>query len=107
MGRKFWALLAPFHRDLSLSITGIVIRQLLLVLGGYSLVWVLRASTAHTEVSPWIFVGALALYDAGQLGLDLGLKKHLAERGSYPLFGRLRLLALCKVFRMPLEWHQG
>src|SRR5438270_8816883 len=106
MARSLWALLAPYHRYLSRHIAGVFLRQILLVAGGYSLVWVLRACTAHSTISPWVFIGGLMLYDAVQLRLDLGLNKRFAERVSYPLFGRLRSLALRKVFEMPLEWHQ-
>src|SRR5438067_797268 len=100
MARSLWALLAPYHRYLSRYIAGVFLLQILLVAGGYSLVWVLRASTAHTTISPWVFIGGLVLYDSAQLRLDLGLNKQFAERVSDPLFGRLRLLALRKVFEM-------
>src|SRR4051812_40105902 len=105
MAKSFWALIAPFKRDLTIYISGTVVRQILLIVGGYSLVWLLRAATAHAEISPWIFIAALVIYDAVQLSLDMGFNQHLAQRVSYPLFGRLRCLALRKVFRMPLEWH--
>src|SRR6266536_2132049 len=105
MFRKLWALLAPFHRACSTYIAGVVFRQMLLVAGGYSLVWVMRACTAHADVPPWVFIAGLVLYDIGLLRLDLGLNTHFAERVSYPLFGHLRSLALNKVLEMPLEWH--
>ena len=105
MSKKLWVLLGPFHREISKYITGVVARQALLVAGGYSLVWVLRASTAQREVSPWIFIAGLVLYDAGLLRLDIGLNTRFARRVSYPMFGHLRTLALRKVFEMPLEWH--
>src|SRR5437762_6408387 len=105
MSRKLWALLAPFHKEFSKYITGVVVRQALLVAGGYSLVWVLRAAIAHSDVPPWVFIAGLVLYDIGLLRLDLGLNTHFAKRVSYPMFGHLRSLALRKVFEMPLEWH--
>jgi len=105
MGKRLWALLAPFHKDFSKYIAGVVLKQALLVVGGYSLVWILRASTAHSTVPPWVFIAGLILYDAGLLRLDLGLNTHFAGRVSYPLFGHLRTLALNKVLKMPLEWH--
>jgi ABC-type multidrug transport system fused ATPase/permease subunit len=105
MYRKVWQLLKPFHRDYSRYLTGVVVRQLLLVVGGYSMVWVLRACQAHTSVPEWIFVAGLILYDAGFLRLDIRLNTMFAERLGYPMFGRLRTVALNKVFEMPLEWH--
>jgi ABC-type multidrug transport system fused ATPase/permease subunit len=105
MSRKLWALLAPFHKEFSKYITGVVVRQALLVAGGYSLVWLLRAATAHSEIPPWVFIAGLVLYDIGLLRLDLGLNTQFAKRVSYPMFGHLRSLALRKVFEMPLEWH--
>src|SRR5437899_1210780 len=106
MSRKLWALLAPFHRDCSSYMAGVILRQTLLVAGGYSLVWVLRACTSHANVPPWVFIAGLVLYDLGLLRLDLGLNMHFARKVSYPLFGHLRSLALNKILQMPLEWHQ-
>ena len=75
MSKKLWALLAPFHGEFSKYITGVVVRQGLLVAGGYSLVWVLRAATAHIDVSPWVFIAGLVLYDIGLLRLDLRFRR--------------------------------
>src|SRR4051812_15113890 len=105
MSRKLWVLLAPFHEACSTYIAGVFLRQILLVAGGYSLVWVLRATTTHSTIPPWFFIAGLALFDLGMLRLDLGLNTHFAERVSYPLFGHLRGKALRKVFQMPLDWH--
>ncbi len=42
MLRRFWALLQPFRGEYRKFIAGVVLRQALVVLGGYSLVWALR-----------------------------------------------------------------
>src|SRR5437762_681506 len=105
MSRKLWALLAPFHRACSTYIAGVIFRQVLLIAGGYSLVWVLRASTNHASIPVWAFIAGMAVFDLGLLRLDLGLNTHFAQRVSYPLFGHLRGKALHKVFQMPLDWH--
>lgn len=85
---------------------GIILRQALLVLGGYSLVWALRIALRHAEIPAWLFVAGFVVFDAGFLSFDLGLNYYFASRVSYPLFGHLRSAALGKVFQMPLEWHQ-
>lgn len=104
--RKLWELLRPFHGSMNRFMAGIVLRQALLVLGGYSLVWALRLALRHTEIPAWLFVLGFVLFDAGFLSFDLGLNYFFAARVSYPLFGHLRSESLKKVFQMPLEWHQ-
>src|SRR5689334_17003552 len=106
MFHKLCELLRPFRNEYRRYIAGIVMRQALLVLGGYSLVWALRLCLRHTSVPEWIFVAAFVLFDATYLGFDLGLNYYFSSRISYPLFGKLRIGALDKVLRMPMEWHQ-
>jgi ABC-type multidrug transport system fused ATPase/permease subunit len=84
----------------------VVLRQALVVAGGYSLVWALRLCLRHTSVPEWIFVLAFLTFDAGYLTFDLTLNYLFSSRISYPLFGRLRTGALEHILRMPLEWHQ-
>lgn len=104
--RKCWMLLQPFHAAYRRYLLGTILRQALLVLGGYSLVWVLRACTGHSEIPTWAFVAVLILFDSSLLRLDLGLNWLFASRVSFPMFGHLRSMALGKVLHMPQEWHQ-
>jgi ATP-binding cassette subfamily B protein len=103
---QFCELLRPFRREYGRFIAGVVLRQALLVAGGYSLVWALRLGIQRTTIPEWWFVAAFVLFDAGYLGFDLGLNYFFTSRISYPLFGKLRTASLEKVLRMPLEWHQ-
>ncbi|MCU1276371.1 MAG: transporter related, partial [Bryobacterales bacterium] len=103
--RKLWNLLQPFHRHYSQYVAGVFFRQMLIVLGGYSMVWALRLAKGHLGVPEWAFVIALVVYDTGLLSFDVTLNTLFASRLSYPLFGYLRTNALEKVFQMPLEWH--
>ncbi len=105
MLRRFWHLLSPFRREYTRYVLGIVVRQALLVAGGYSLVWVLRACTRYAQIPTWAFIVALFVFDTGLLRLDLLLNAIYSKRVSYPLFGLLRCRALAKMFEMPLEWH--
>lgn len=105
MHRQFLQLLEPFGLHYRKFIAGVVLRQGLLVLGGYSLVLALRLCLSHREIPEWVFVAAFLLFDAGYLSFDLLLNYFFSARISYPLFGHLRRNALGKVFRMPLEWH--
>ncbi|HZU29242.1 MAG TPA: ABC transporter ATP-binding protein [Bryobacteraceae bacterium] len=105
MLRQLWALLAPFRREYARYIAGVVVRQALLVVGGYSLVWVLRSCTTHAAIPAWVFIAGLLAFDAGLLRLDIVLNTSFCRRVSYPLFGFLRTRALAKMFEMPLEWH--
>ena len=106
MYRKYRELLRPFGREYRRYLTGVVLRQALLVLGGYSLVWALRLCTQHRTVPEWAFVAGFILFDAAYMRFDLGLNYFFSARISYPLFARLRTDALDKVLRMPMEWHQ-
>ena len=85
---------------------GVVLRQALIVLGGYSLVWVLRLCVAHATMPEWIFVAGFVLFDTTYLAFDQHLNYFFSEKISYPLFGSLRTGALEKVLGMPMEWHQ-
>src|SRR5689334_324970 len=99
MYRKFAELLRPFHREYRVFVAGTVLRQGLLVGGGYLLVWALQMCLAHKSLSEWVLVAAFVLYDAVSLRFDIGLNYFFSARVSYPLFGRLRTGALEKVLR--------
>ena len=105
MPRKLWQLLAPFRSEYRRFVAGVVLRQALLVAGGYSLVLALRLAVDHREIPEWLFVIAFIAFDAGYLGFDLALNYFFSERVSFPLFRHLRQAALAKVLRMPLAWH--
>ena len=100
-------LLKPFKRDYRRYLLGVLLRQGLLVAGGYSMVLALRFCARSSGVSEWIFVAAFLIYDAGLLSLDISLNTFFVSRLGYPLFGKLRSAALAKVFEMPLEWHHS
>lgn len=106
MVQQFRALLSPFRGQYRKYIAGVVLRQALVVAGGYSLVWALRLAIGQTSIPEWIFVAAFILFDGAYLGFDLALNYFFSAKISYPLFGRLRTGALDKVLRMPMEWHQ-
>ncbi len=106
MFRKYFAFLQPYRRDYCQYLAGVVLRQALVLAGGYSLVWALRVGIRHVTVPEWVFVAAFILFDAAYLRLDLGLNYLFSARVSYPLFGKLRTEALEKVLDMPMAWHQ-
>src|SRR5581483_1381955 len=102
----FRDLLQPFRRDYAKYLSGTVVRQALLVLGGYSMVWAMRICLAHRTIPEWWLIIALVVFDSLFLGLDISLNSLYTRRLSFPLFARLRTSALRKVFDMPLQWHQ-
>lgn len=99
-------LLVPFRADYLKFVGGTIVRQALVVIGGYSMVWALRLCTGKTTLSVWWLVVALVAFDGIYVGLDVALNAMFARRISFPLFGHLRAASLHKVFTMPLEWHQ-
>lgn len=99
-------ILQPFRRDYAKYFSGTVVRQGMLVLGGYSMVWAIRLCLQHRTIPEWWLIVALVLFDGAYLGLDIALNWLFARRISFPMFARLRTTALQKVFQMPLQWHQ-
>ena len=98
-------LFKPFERDYVRYLTGVFLKQTLLVGSGYSMVLALRLCMRNSAISEWVFIGLFLLYDAGLLSLDVGLNWFFSSRLGYPLFGKLRAAALAKVLEMPIEWH--
>jgi ABC-type multidrug transport system fused ATPase/permease subunit len=101
-----WEILRPFRRAYLRYLGGTILRQALIVTGGYSMVWALRVALQHRQIPEWWLIVALVLFDGAYLTLDTGLNAHFARRLSLPMFARLRTTSLEKVFQMPLEWHQ-
>jgi ABC-type multidrug transport system fused ATPase/permease subunit len=102
---KLWRLLGRFHQDYYRFLAGVVLRQALVVFGGYLILWALQLSQRHVGIPEWAFIVTFILFDAGFLSFDCGLNFLFASRVSYPMFAHLRTSALRKVFDMPLEWH--
>ena len=100
-------LVAPFRAPFLKYLGGTVLRQGLLVLGGYSIVLALRLSTGRQPISLWWMVAALVAFDAVYITLDTALNLMFARRISFPLFAHLRTTALGKILAMPLEFHQN
>src|ERR1043165_9637227 len=99
-------ILQPFACQYRRYIAGIILRQAIYLIGGYSLVCALRLCLQHATVAEWIFVVAFICFDVGSLSFDLALNYFFSSRISYPMFSRLRVGALEKVLGMPMEWHQ-
>src|SRR5262249_2023019 len=92
----------PYFRYLA----GTVLRQGLLVLGGYSIVLVLRVCTGPNPLPLWTMIAALVAFDAVYISLESTLDMMFSRRLSFPVFARLRATALEKIFAMPVEFHQ-
>jgi ABC-type multidrug transport system fused ATPase/permease subunit len=101
------ALLKPIQGDYQKYLAGVAIRQLLLVSGGFSLVWLLRMAQPGSAHPLWALIGALLAFDIGVAALDRFLGVFFASRVSLPLFRNLRIASLEKVLAMPMEWHHA
>jgi len=86
-------------------VAGTVVRQILVVAGGFVLVKLLEFIRPGGHSPIWMFLVALLAFDGLLLALDLTLNLFFAERVSLPLFQRLRSGSLTKILSMPLEWH--
>jgi ATP-binding cassette, subfamily B, bacterial len=103
--KKYSSVFGPITRSLGVYLSGVLIRQILMVLGGYSLVYALRLLGPGTDKPVWAFVVALLVFDATLLLLDAILTLYFTSRVSLPFFRELRIASLAKIFDMPLEWH--
>lgn len=105
-GLELRSLLARFRKPYLQYLGGTVLRQGLLVLGGYSIVLALRLCTGPKALSLWWMLAALVAFDVVYISLDAALNMMFSRRLSFPVFARLRESALDKIFAMPLEFHQ-
>ena len=101
------ALVRPLKNDYQKYLAGIVLRQFLLVLGGFSLVWLLRMVQPGSGYPLMLLLIILLMFDAGLAAYDRGLGLFFASRVSLPLFRNLRVATLQKVLSMPMEWHHA
>ncbi len=98
-------LFQPVSADYRKYLVGTLVRQVLVVAGGYALVKLLQIVRPGGNSPFWIFIIALLAFDGLMLVLDLTLNLFFAERVSLPLFRSLRSGSLRKVLSMPIEWH--
>jgi ABC-type multidrug transport system fused ATPase/permease subunit len=101
------ALLRPVQSDYQKYLAGTAVRQLLLVLGGFSLVWLLRMAQPGSTHPLWALIGALLAFDIGVAAIDRFLGVFFATNVSLPLFRNVRIASLEKVLAMPMEWHHA
>ena len=101
------SILKPLQQDYQKYLAGIFVRQLLLVAGGFSLVWLLRIVQPQSNTPIWSFIAALLAFDLGLAIFDRFLGLFFASRVSLPLFRNLRIATLEKVLSMPMEWHHA
>jgi ABC-type multidrug transport system fused ATPase/permease subunit len=101
------ALLRPIQGDYQRYLAGTAVRQLLLVAGGFSLVWLLRMAQPGSTHPVWALIAALLAFDIGVAALDRFLGVFFASNVSLPLFRNLRIASLQKVLAMPMEWHHA
>lgn len=107
MWSRSLALLRPIQGDYQRYLAGIAIRQLLLVAGGFSLVWLLRMAQPGSSHPLWALIAALLAFDIGVAALDRFLGVFFASNVSLLLFRNLRVASLEKVLAMPMEWHHA
>jgi ABC-type multidrug transport system fused ATPase/permease subunit len=105
MREKCRWLLAPVSASYRRYLAGVLVRQLMTVAGGFSLVWLLRLAAPGSDYPLWALIGGLLLFDAGVTGLDRILGVFFVSRVSLPLFRHLRVASLEKALSMPIEWH--
>jgi ABC-type multidrug transport system fused ATPase/permease subunit len=88
-------------------LTGMLVRQILLVLSGFALVALLR-TVSPGSTHPVVFLMAgLVVFDLALIGLDALLNCYFADAISLPLFRTLRISSLTRLLGLPLEWHQS
>ncbi len=88
-------------------LSGMLVRQILLVLSGYALVALLRTVSPGSAHPVVVLMLGLVVFDLALIGLDALLNCYFADAISLPLFRMLRMSSLTQMLGLPLGWHQS
>jgi len=100
-------LLFPFRRGFALYIFFTLVRQALVVGGGYGLVLLIRSYEHHPAQSVLIALAVLLGYKLLLDSLDQAMGWKFAKNVSYPMFRQLSVSVFAKLLSLDQGWHQG
>jgi ABC-type bacteriocin/lantibiotic exporter with double-glycine peptidase domain len=100
-------LLSPFRRGFAWYIVCTLIRQAMVVGGGYGLVLLIRTYEHNSAQSVLIALGVLLGYKLLLDGLDQAMGWKFAKHVSYPMFRQLSVSVFAKLLSLDQAWHQS
>jgi ABC-type bacteriocin/lantibiotic exporter with double-glycine peptidase domain len=100
-------LLSPFRRGFAAYILLTLIRQALVVGGGYGLVLLIRNFEHSPARSVLIAFAVLVSYKLVVAALDQGMGWGFARHVSYPMFRKLSVDVFSKLLSLDQGWHQS
>jgi len=100
-------LLSPFRRGFAGYILLTLIRQALVVGGGYGLVLLIRNFEHNPARSVLIAFAVLVSYKILIAALDQGMGWGFARHVSYPMFRKLSVDVFSKLLSLDQSWHQS
>lgn len=100
-------LLFPFRRGFALYIVFTLVRQALVVGGGYGLVLLIRTYEHNPAQSALIALAVLLGYKVLLDGMDQVMGWKFAKSVSYPMFRELSVSVFSKLLSLDQGWHQS
>ena len=107
MLKELGRLLSPFRRGFAGYILLTLIRQALVVGGGYGLVLLIRNFEHNPARSVLIAFAVLVSYKLLIAALDQGMGWGFARHVSYPMFRKLSVDVFSKLLSLDQGWHQS
>lgn len=104
---EFKRLLSPFRRGFSWYIFFTLIRQGLVLGGGYGLVLLIRSYEHNPAQSVLLALGVLIAYKLLVDSLDQIMGWKFAKHVSYPMFRQLSVNVFAKLLSLDQSWHQS
>lgn len=100
-------LLRPFRRGFAFYILFTLVRQALIVGGGYGLVLLIRTYEHNAAQSVLIALAVLVGYKLLLDTLDQWMGFNFSKHVSYPMFRQLSVNVFAKLLSLDQEWHQA
>jgi ABC-type multidrug transport system fused ATPase/permease subunit len=107
MLKELRRLLSPFRRGFAGYILLTLVRQALVVGGGYGLVFLIRNFQQNPAHSVLIAFAVLISYKLLIATLDQGMGWGFARHVSYPMFRKLSVDVFSKLLNLDQGWHQS
>ena len=107
MFSELMRLLLPFRRGLSFYVLSTLVRQGLVVGGGYGLVLLIRSYEHNPYRSVWIALAVLIGYKLVLDTLDQVMGWNFARYVSYPMFKQLSVCVFTRLLSLDQAWHHA
>ncbi|KAA6461804.1 ATP-binding cassette domain-containing protein [Acidobacteria bacterium AB60] len=107
MFQELARILRPFRRGFAFYVVCTLLRQGLVVGGGYGFVLLIRTYEHNTLQSVWMALAVLAGYKVLLDGLDQVMGWNFARHVTYPMFRQLSVSVFARLLKLDQAWHQA